>query len=185
MRRGCGAGVARGPGALPRPRRRCRRRLRRLPPPRWPCPLTPACHLSHCRMRAALGLKPLKAEPEAPKGPTEAEAAVAAKKEEEAKAAQAAELAARIKQSRERRQKQEELDRTKKLGETGGFAVRGRPCCAGCRACKQGDIVCVPAGAAVVPLRPLREARLLAGLLAHPPLPLLFLSACPCRHRRR
>lgn len=49
-------------------------------------------------MRAALGLKPLKAEPEAPKGPTEAEAAAAAKKEEEAKAAQAAELAARIKQ---------------------------------------------------------------------------------------
>lgn len=48
-------------------------------------------------MRAALGLKPLKAEAE-PKGPTAAEQAAAEKKEEAERAAKAAELAERVKQ---------------------------------------------------------------------------------------
>lgn len=49
-------------------------------------------------MRAALGLKPLKMEAEAPKGPTQAEAEAARKKEEAEAAAKAAELAERVKQ---------------------------------------------------------------------------------------
>lgn len=47
-------------------------------------------------MRVALGLKPLKMEAEAPKGPSKAEAEAAAKKEEAAAAAKAAELAERV-----------------------------------------------------------------------------------------
>lgn len=51
--------------------------------------------LPSCRLRISLGLKPLKAEPEAPSGPSKEELA---KQEEEAKAAQAEELAERVKQ---------------------------------------------------------------------------------------
>lgn len=47
------------------------------------------------RMRAALGLKPLKMEAEEPKGPSKEEQQ---RKEEEEKAAKAAELAERVKQ---------------------------------------------------------------------------------------
>ena len=60
-----------------------------------PAPENLPCDLPCCRMRIALGLKPLKAEAEEPKGPSAEEVQ---RKEEAEAAAKAAELAERIKQ---------------------------------------------------------------------------------------
>lgn len=66
------------------------------------------------KLRASLGLAPLKMDADKPKGPSEAEKK---RKREEEDAAKAEELEERVRQARERRRQQELLSSTKTLGE--------------------------------------------------------------------
>eukprot|EP00887_Chlorella_sp_A99_P003910 scaffold11.g3910.t1 len=69
------------------------------------------------KLRASLGLKPLKMEASEPKGPSKAQQEAEEAKEKQAKEREAAELAERIAQARERRKQQDALAATRKLGE--------------------------------------------------------------------